>query len=193
MDLQFFLAKHRKSSTCMISWFTNILYLHAILWFQWLATYFGYWRTILVNFRHFVGFSSFTESTFTNEFFFRTKSELNGSFGDIKILLVSRREVNDNKKRPKLELWSWITLINGKKCSSFLSTLAVKVILNLGSIKIWIMMKKETRLEYKPQAHVPTSLYFRRYYWQEMKKRCKTRRVCVARKTSNLRINLAVS
>lgn len=32
------------------------------------------------------------------------------------------------------------------------------------------MMKKETSLEYKPQAHVPTSLYFRRYYWQEMKK-----------------------
>lgn len=108
------------------------------------------WRTILVNFRHFVGFSSFTESTFTNEFFFRTKSKLNGSFGDIKVLLVSRREVNDKKKRPKLEHWSWMTLINGKKCSSFLSTLAVKVILNLGSIKIWIMMKKETSLEYKP-------------------------------------------
>ena len=86
-----------------------------------------------------------------------------------------------------------MTLINGKKCSSFLSTLAVKVILNLGSIKIWIMMKKETSLEYKPQACVPTSLYFRRYYWQEIKKRCKTRRVCVARKTSNLRINLAGS
>lgn len=32
------------------------------------------------------------------------------------------------------------------------------------------MMKKETILEYKPQVCVPTSLYFRRYYWQEMKK-----------------------
>lgn len=32
-------------------------------------------------------------------------------------------------------------------------------------------MKKETSLEYKPQACVPTSLYFRRYYWQEIKKK----------------------